>query len=249
MRKRVNFKKVLNGVSLLLFTVIVASSLLGVIYGGWTDRVEILGSAKIAHWKPRLEIRKSLDGTFTDAVTGETLTKPSPYIAIAASFPSMFKMTIEVRNTRSVPIYDIVVTDVIENSVCLSDFSVTQGSYIVISEGKKNEDWDGVHFGFNEITWTLGVLQPGEEAVMTVWISTLMNPAGKYEPTSGDEGDGQDVEINRGAECTGMCFLGELRCETEGITIGIIDDGGEDNKMGVIDTHLPYVTPWSVDFY
>ena len=249
MRKRVNFKKVLNRVSFLLFTVIVASSILGVIYGGWTDRVEILGSAKMAHWKPRLEIRKTLDGTFTDAVTGETRTEPSPYIAIATSFPSLFKMTIEVRNTGSVPIYDIVVIDVIENTVGPSDISVTQGFYTVVSDGKKNEGWDGVHFDFNEITWTAGVLQPGEEAMMTVWISTLMNPSGKYEPTSGDEGDRQDVEINRGAECIGICFLGELRCETEGIIIWIIDDGVEDNKIGVIDTPLPYVTPWSVDFY
>lgn len=249
MRKRVNYKKVMNRVSLLLFVTIVASSLIGVIYGGWTDRIEIQGSAKMAHWKPRIEIRKTLDGTFTDAKTGETLTEASQYIAIAAQFPSLFKITIEVRNTGSVPVYDIVVTDVIENTVAPSDISVTQGSYNVVSDGKNNEPWDGEHFGFNEITWDVGTLQPGEEAVMTVWISTLMNPSGKYEPTSGDEGDGQDIEMNRGAKCVAMCFLGELRCETQGITIVIIDDGIEDNKIGLIETPLPFVTPWSVDFY
>ncbi len=248
MRKRVNFG-VSNGVLMALVAVVAVSSLLGGIYGGWTDRVEVRGSAKMAHWRPRLELRKTLDGTFTDAVTGETLTDPSPYIAIASVFPSLFKMTVEVRNTGSVPIYDIVVTDVIENTVAPSDISVTQGSYIVISEGKKDEEWDGVYFGFNEVTWTVGELQPGDEATMTVWISTLMNPSNKYEPTSGDEGDSQWVEVNRGAGCTGTCYLGELSCETEGIAIRIIDDGVNDNKIGVIETPLPYMTPWSVDFY
>ena len=40
-----------------------------------------------------------------------------------------------------------------------------------------------------------------------------------------------------------------LRCETQGITIMIIDDGIEDNKIGLIETPLPFVTPGSVDFY
>ncbi len=92
-------------------------------------------------------------------------------------------------------------------------------------------------------------MEPGETAQMEMTIGSLTNPSGKYEPTSGDEGDGQWIEINKGAQATGYCFLGELRCWTTDINLWVEDDGVEENKIGRIITELPINTPWGVDFY
>ncbi len=93
------------------------------------------------------------------------------------------------------------------------------------------------------------MLTPGEKACLTIWVETLQNPEGKYEPTSGDEGDSQDLEINEGATVRATSTFTRLLAITEGITIHIIDDETPQNGLGIIDTTLPYSTPWAVDTY
>ncbi len=243
-------RNIVLSVKILAICIIISSWTMGVLYGGWTDEVSIQGSAEMGCWKPRLEIRKSLDGTYTDPETGEYITYPNrTNIAIAAGFESLFKMTIEVRNTGSIPITGITVVDIIENNVAPRLIEASQGTYSVYSWIKNDQTWTYPEFGFHRITWDVGTLEPGETEALGICIGTLANPSGKFEPTTGDEGDGQWVEMNRGAEMVGYCYLGELSASTTGIRIEIEDDGGPENGIGSIVTPLPFVTPWGVDFY
>ena len=243
-------RNALFGVKLLALCLIVSSCTMGILYGGWTEEVRIEGSAKMGCWKPRLEIRKSFDGTYTEPVTGEYITYPNrTHIAIAAGFESLFKMIIEVRNTGSIDIHDITVEDIIENNVAPRLIEASQGTHLVYSWIKNDQPWTYPEFGFHRITWEIGTLEPGETACLAVCIGTLANPSGKFEPTTGDENDGQWVEINSGAGIVGYCYLGELSASTAGIRIEIEDDGFPENGIGRIMTPLPFVTPWGVDFY
>jgi len=246
LRRRNRRPTTLRYLGLLFVFILTATCMIGGLYGGWTDRIVFEGSAKIACWKPKIEIKKTLDGTFTDPWTGETLSEPNrDYIAVAASFPSLFELTIYVRNSGSITLYDVVVEDTIENNVAPVELEPSKGYVEVYSYSAGHKPWDGVHFGFNEVTWFIGELEPGEMVYLRMVIATLQNPAGKYEPTSGDDGDSQWVLINRGAAVTGLCFYGMLQTQTEGISIQVEDDGVEGNGIARIVTPLPYETPWA----
>ncbi len=144
-----------NGLNILTLALLASSLTIGIQYSGWTDKVRIESRVKVGVWKPRLEISKSLDGTFTDPKTGDSLTTPNrTHIAVAASWETTFKMTIKVRNTGGVKVHDITVKDIIENNVAPKDIQPSQGTYTVYSWIKKDDPWNPPSFGFNEITWS-----------------------------------------------------------------------------------------------
>lgn len=226
----------------------VALSLCGFAKSHWSDRPRIQGTITTGKWKSTVRIRKTLMGSYTDPHTGDSLTEPTNIIAIAAGFPTKFQLIIYVENHGSIDLKNVAVTDTIKNTVAPREWHPVEGVswYNYVPDGG---EWDGIHFGLNELTWTIGTLTPGEEACLTIWVETLQNPEGKYEPTSGDEGDSQDLEVNEGATVRATSTFARLWAITEGISIHIIDDEIPENGLGKIDTTLPHSTPWAVDSY
>jgi hypothetical protein len=185
---------------------------------------------------------KILNGSFTNPTTGQDQTEPTPYIAVASTtFPTKFQLIITVENTGTINIADAVY-DVIENNVEPINATATKGTVSWINKTTAQG------FVQNTLNWTIGTLIPNEEATIEIWIQTLKNPAGKYEPTSGDEGDSQYLEINRGANITATSEVGTLLAQTENITLTIEDDNTPGNNLAIITSPtLPYSTPWATD--
>lgn len=224
---------------------LLALALTGYSYSHWTKTIIIQGTITTATTKTAcVRIMKTLNGSFTDPYNGQDLTEPTQYIAVASTtFPTKFQLTITVENCGTVPITDAVY-DVIENTVEPINATPTKGTV----------DWyynhtTGGEFVQNFLNWTIGTLAPNETASLEIWIQTLPNPAkeSKYEPTSGDEGDWQYLEINRGAHLTATSELGPLEATTEGITLTITDDDTPGNGIAIITPTLPYSTPWAQD--
>jgi hypothetical protein len=186
---------------------------------------------------------KTLNGSFTDPYTGQDLPEPTQYIAIASeTFPTKFQLIITVENNGTIDITDAVY-DVIENNVEPINATPSKGTVTWINDPSGQSG-----FVQNTLNWTIGTLVPGETATLEIWIQTLPNNSGKYEPTSGDEGDGQYLEINRGANITATSDLGPLFAQTENITLRIEDNGIPNDGIGIIvDPPLPYSTPWACD--
>ena len=109
------------------------------------------------------------------------------------------------------------------------------------------DDWDGESFQKNKLTWYIGSLDPDETVSLVIWLKTLKNPAGKYEPTS----ESQDLEIqlsDKGAKVVAEALCGKLTAVTEPIVLAIEDiEPGVENAVAVIGTELPYSTPHAED--
>jgi len=229
---------------ILFILLMLALGTIGYSYSHWSKTITIHGTITTGTWENVASVRimKTLNGSFTDPVTGEDLLTPNTtHIAIAADFPTKFQLIITVENNGTVSITDAVY-DVIENTVKPISWTPSKGT--VTWENKTTAQ----NFEQNFLTWTIGTLAPGERATLEIWIETLPNPSGKYEPTTGDEGDGQTIEINRGANITATYDYGTLFAQTENITLTITDDGIQDNGIGLISAPtLPYSTPWASD--
>jgi hypothetical protein len=222
---------------------ILALGTIGYSYSLWAKTLYIQGIVSTTTWEEAcVRIMKVLNGSFTNPATGEDLTEPTQYIGVAANLPTKFQLIIIVKNCGTVDITDMV-TDVIEQQVEPINYTASKGTV----ELYKNHTTGGEYVQ-NFLNWTIGTLIPNEQAKLEIWIQTLPNPAGKYEPTSGDEGDSQDIEINRGATITATSELGPLSATTGKITLIIIDDSIQGNNLAIIDAPpLPYSTPWTQD--
>lgn len=216
----------------------------GYSYSLWSKTLTIQGNITTGTWEKVASVRimKTLNGSFTNPVTGEDLLEPNTtHIAVAADFPTKFQLIITVENNGTVSITDAVY-DVIENTVKPINWTPSKGTVTWVNKTTAEG------FEQNFLTWTIGTLVPSERATLEIWIETLRNPAGKYEPTSGDEGDWQYIEINRGANITATYDSRTLFAETEEITLTIVDDGIQGNGIGLISAPpLPYSTPWAWD--
>jgi uncharacterized repeat protein (TIGR01451 family) len=236
-----------EAIATIILALLLALTIIGEVKGSWRDQVLIEGEAKMACWKACVRIRKTLEGAFTNASTGEDLTEPTNLIAIAADFPTKFRLIICAVNCRETTLTDVVVTDTIKNNVAPVSWTASKGTVT----------WDPpvanlTKFHFNELTWNIGTLEPGDMECLEILIQTLPNPSEKtkYETTSGDEGDGQDIEMNEGATVTAISPFDGLTATTEGIRIIITDNGIEGDGIGVIESpELPYSTPWAEDSY
>lgn len=229
----------------LLSSILILTSICGFAYSHWSETLHIRGSVTTGRWKACVRIQKTLEGAFTDPETGADLTTPTNLIAIAnTTFPTKFKLTIWVKNCESTKLANIVVTDVIESQIAPTSWTPSKGTVSWVDEKPPGEPGE---FVFDYLTWTIGTLAPRESAYLEIWIETLRNPKGKYEPTSGDEGDTQDLPINRGAAVMADSPLESLSATTEAITILIGDDDTPENGIGKILTPLPYSTPWAED--
>jgi len=222
---------------------LIALGITGYSYSHWTETIHIQGTITTGTWqKASVRIMKVLNGSFTDPYTGDDISTPTNLIHVGTEtspgWPTKFQLIIIVENNGTVNILDAVY-DVIENQV----------EPINATPSKGTVDWyynhtTGGEFVQNYLNWTIGTLIPGERATLEIWIQTLRNPTGKYEPTS----ENQLIEVNRGANVTATSELGPLTAQTEGITLTIVDtDTPDDPNIAVITPTLPYSTPWAYD--
>ncbi|MEM3696542.1 MAG: hypothetical protein QXQ94_03430 [Candidatus Bathyarchaeia archaeon] len=231
-------------VSITFLTLLLALAITGYSYSHWTEKIHIQGTITTGAWEEKIasvRIMKTLNGSFTDPYTGNDISTPTNLIHVgtnkSAGWPTKFQLIITVENNGTVPIEDAVL-DVIENTVEPINATPSKGTV----EWYYNHTTGG-EFVQNFLNWTIGTLAPGEVATLEIWIQTLRNPTGKYEPTS----ENQLLEINRGANITATSELGTLFARTENITLTIVDDGTLGNNIAVITPTLPYSTPWASD--
>jgi len=231
-------------ISGILMIMIATLAITGYSYSLWYEELYIFGRVKTGTWEADIRIWKELDGTFTDSETGADLTEPNrTHIAIAAAFPSKFLLTIYVENRGSTPLTNIVITDTLKNTITYRACEASSGTVEIDPPSN-----DG--FQKEKLTWTIPEMQPGDIESLIIYIETLANPNGKYEPTSGDEGDWQDIEINEGATVTATSPYNGLSTTTNGITLIIIDNGITEDGIGLIESPtLPYSTPYAEDSY
>jgi len=247
--RRIRTRKPINktlGISFLIL--LIALGITGFSYSHWKEIVHVEGTVTTGTW-PTAEpkwasvcIMKTLNGSFTDPYTGNDLTTPTNLIHVGTQnqpgWPTKFQLIITVLNNGTVDISDAVY-DVIENTV----------EPINATPSKGTVDWyynhtTGGDYVQNYLNWTIGTLAPSEQATLEIWIQTLQNPTGKYEPTS----ESQPIEINKGANVTATSELGPLEAVTEGITLSIVNtDTPDDPNIAVITPTLPYSAPWAQD--
>jgi len=212
-------------------------------YSHWKETIQIQGTiTTIKQETACVRIMKTINGSFTNPYTGEDIREPTNLIHVGTNtqpgWPTKFQLIITVVNCGTVNITDAVY-DVIENTVEPINATPTKG----VVEWYKNKTTGGDYVQ-NFLKWTIGTLVPNEVASLEIWIQTLPNPSGKYEPTS----ENQQIEINRGATVKATSELGILTATTGGITLVIVDtDEPDDPNIAVITPPLPYSTPWAQD--
>jgi len=228
-------------VSIVFLTLLLTLTISGYSYTHWTETIHIQGTITTAKAKiASVRIMKTLNGSFTNPYTGEDIATPTNLIHVGTAkspgWPTKFQLIITVENNGTIPIIDAVY-DVIENNVEPINATPSKGTV----EWYYNKTTGG-EFVQNFLKWTIGTLSPGEVATLEIWIQTLPNPSGKYEPTS----ETQDLKINRGATIKATSELGPLEATTESITLYIVDtDEPDDPNIAVITPTLPYSTPWA----
>lgn len=230
-------------VSIVFLTLLLTLTISGYSYTHWTETIHIQGTITTAKAKiASVRIMKTLNGSFTDPYTGVDIATPTNLIHVGTAkspgWPTKFQLIITVENNGTIPVTDTVY-DVIENNVEPINATPSKGTV----EWYYNKTTGG-QFVQNFLKWTIGTLNPGEVATLEIWIQTLPNPSGKYEPTS----ENQPLEINRGATIKATSELGPLEATTESITLYIVDtDVPDDPNIAVITPTLPYSTPWASD--
>ena len=238
-------------IGVIFIVLILALASISITYAGLTANISIHGTVTTGEWGKCFCIRKTLDGSYTDPVTGDDIDPPNYDLNLIhqsdkndIGFPTKFKLTIEVSNNCNEDLTDVIVTDKIGNQVAPREIlEITHGTVIFTPEGLTRQS-----FGHDDMEWNIGVLPSGETAVLTILIETLKNPSGKYEPTS----EHQDIPINDGgAEVTAETSQGDtLNAKTDKITLyiepyGTSEDDDDNDNLAIIATpHLPHSTPW-----
>ncbi|MGB9676631.1 MAG: hypothetical protein ACPL0C_05540 [Candidatus Bathyarchaeales archaeon] len=242
MKRRIN-TPINKTISIAFLTLLLALAITGYSYSHWTETLHIEGTITTAKAKTAsVCIMKTLNGSFTNATTGEDIQTPTNLIHVGTNsspgWPTKFQLIITVENNGTVETNKIV-TDIILNPVEPINYTASQGTV----EWYKNITYNG-EFVKNYLNWTIGVLHPNERVTLEIWIQTVRNPSEKYEPTS----ENQKLEINRDATLRATSELGQLEATTEAITLYIVDtDTPDDPNIAVITPTLPYSTPWACD--
>jgi PKD repeat protein len=131
---------------------------------------------------------------------------------------SEWTLEVTLSNPGGSSVFDIVVSDVLPAEFDLIGYELSQGTLTV----HKNHDKMNPTF----LTWSVGTLRPGDDAVLTVTIGTTENPAGKQEFTS----PGTYV-INEGASAQGIDESTDEQISagpTEQITVTAIEEEEEE---------------------
>ncbi len=246
MRKERKNTPIKLGLPLVTILFLLAST--SISYSLWHEELYIEGEIQTGEWDYGcLCVRKIVDGSYTDPYTGEDLEVPNYELNLIhqsdsndPGFPTKFKLKIEVENSYGEDLTDVEVTDKIGNLVApRSIITITHGSVEFTPYG-----WNRQEFGHDYMDWDIGTLSAGETAILEIWIETLKNQPGFYEPTSED----QVIVINDlGAMVTAVTSEGEtISAETIGVTLDIDPYGEPNDNLAIIGApQLPYATPWA----
>ena len=251
-----------NKIIAMLIFFSIALSLTGIANSLWRDKLYIKGKIETGSWSACVKISKEIEGCYTDPDSGNELPNPTSYIRIGSAthpgYPNLFKLIITVKNCGGTTLHDVIVKDKLEQQITWKNYTAYEND---VEQPQGDVVWEDIpqshNWMTNYLTWTIGTLGSKKEAYLEIWIETLPNPTGKYEPTSGDCGDSQDLPINQGANVTAKSIFDTLFAETRDITLWIEDDGIPGNGIGIVKvllsegvyTDLPYQTPWDEDRY
>ena len=107
-------------------------------------------------------------------ITKEKISGPD---IVVTHTPYNWTLRITLTNTGGSPAQGVVVYDVIPAEFGVAEYWASEGTASFVQSG------DG-ELGSTSLTWIIGILSPGREAVLEFTISTILNPAGKQEFTS-----------------------------------------------------------------
>ena len=242
--------------------IIISFTSFGFAYSHWKDHLYIFGKVKTTSWGACIKISKEIEGCYTDPYTGNDLSVPTPYIHVGSKkcpgFPNLFKLTIYVKNCGGTKLHNVVVKDKLEQQVTWKNYTAYEDD---VEQPQEDVTWQDIpgsnNWMINYLTWDIGNLGAHDDARLEIWIETLPNPQGKYEPTSGDEGDSQEIPVNLGANVTATNTFDDLFAETRDITLWVEDDRIPGNGIAIVKVilspgvyhDLPYQTPWAEDKY
>ena len=234
--------------ALALFVVaLISLGLCGTAYSSWRERLRVRATLTTGRWRACVRIGVTLDGAYTDPVTGEELKYPNrTHVAPGANFSTRFKLTYTVRNCRSTPLTGVVVTDAVGDSLAPTEWSASAGSVDWHNQTNRRTR-DGPRGGLNELRWEVGDLEPGESAVLVCWLSTLPDERGRFAPSQGENGSVGILEVDMGAVVRASSAFSSLSARTRGIRIYIGDGSGEGPSR--IMKGLPRSTPWAEGRY
>jgi len=246
MRKRKNNTSIKFGLVFITILILLAST--SISYSLWFEELLIDGEVETGEWEfACICVRKIVDGSYTDPYTGEDLDVPNYDLNLIhqsdnndPGFPTKFKLKIEVVNSCEDDLTEVEVTDKIGNLVApRSIITITHGSLTITPYG-----FDTQEFGHDYLKWDIGTLEEGETAILEIWMETLKNKNGFYEPTSED----QEIIINdKGANVTAITVDEDfIFAETIGVALDIDPYGTTDDNLAIISApELPYSTPWA----
>lgn len=247
MRKRRRNKPLKIGLIFLTILFLLAST--SISYSLWHEELSIEGIVHTGTWggESYLCIRKIVDGAYTDPETGEDLDVPNYDLNLIhrsdrkdKGFPTRFKLKFELENSGNEAFTDVSVSDKIGNLVApRSIIGTPYGSVTFLPYG-----FNRPKFGHDYMDWEIGTLPAGETAILEIWIETLHNKPGLYEPTSED----QNIVVNDfGASVTATNSEGIIvYAETEGVILDIDPYGTHKDHLAIIGApELPYATPWA----
>jgi hypothetical protein len=235
--------------ALVLFAVaLISLGLCGTAYSSWRERLRVRATVTTGRWRACVRIGVTLDGAYTDPVTGASLDYPNrTHVALGSNFSTRFKMTYTVRNCRSTLLTGVVVTDAIMDSLAPTEWSVSAGS-VAWRNQTNGSTRDGSQGGLNELRWDVGDLEPGGSAVLVCWLVTLPDERGLYAPSMGENRSMETFAVNLGAAVRASSTFSRLSARTRGITISIADDGRREGPVK-IEKGLPSSTPWAEGRY
>jgi len=256
--------KVFKATLTILLVWTLSLTLVGYGYALWSEELQIQGTIQTGEFAKDLasiRIKKTLEGVFTNPNNGLEQSTPVNLIhvynktgSIIYNWTSILKLTIVVENNGTTTLSNILVKDKIGSNIGpiatppgVYNYSVTQGTVTWLSYKPPKDPWDYVHFGWSEFNWTIPTLNPGDGATMVIWLRTLMNPSGRWEPTA----QNKELDVNDGASVTASTVYSgvTLSAQTDGISLNINGYIRPTCSIATILNPLPYSTPWASDKY
>jgi len=235
--------------ALVFFTcVIVALGLCGVARSRWNSPLRMRATASTGVWKARVRIRSTIDGAYTDPYSGGQLLHPVNSIAVSAGFPTLFRFTIQVRNTGSTTLEGVSVTDVIMDGLSPRGWRPETGvAWRNYTLDDPNDN--GTTIVHREVAWFIGVLSPGEEARLVICLETTPSPEKMFHPMARDDGGEHTLSFSVGSRVMARSPFSRLSVKARAMEIIVYHDGTSGDGVAAIVTGLPLSTPWVEDRY
>jgi len=235
--------------ALVFFTyIIVALGLCGVARSRWNTPLGMRATATTGVWKARIRIRSTVEGAYTDPHSGMQLPHPVNSIAVSAGFPTLFRLTIRVRNMGSTTLEGVSVRDVFMDELAPAGWRPETGiTWCNHTLDDPNEN--GTTAILKEMSWNIGSLDTGEEARLVIWLETTPNTEKLFHPMASDEGGEHTFAFNVGSRVTARSPFSRLAAKARAMEIVVYYDLTSGNRDAIIVTGLPLSTPWAEDRY